>query len=86
MDKTALTTVHKRKHFVERGEKQAAKMTSGERGTLVTLCCCVSAKRTTIPSFLMFPKVTVKEYMKAGAPPGTEVMAHMTGWMTTEKF
>ena len=87
VDETDLTTVHKPcKIIAERGEKQVAKMTSGERGTLVTLCCCVSAMGTAIPPFLVFPRVRVKEHMKLGAPPGTEVAAHPSGWMTTENF
>jgi hypothetical protein len=41
-DETGVTTVHKPDKVVAaRGSKQMGKMTSAERGTLVTLCCAV---------------------------------------------
>ncbi|KAJ8927370.1 hypothetical protein NQ314_020145 [Rhamnusium bicolor] len=44
LDETPTTTVQKTcKVVAVRGTKQVSKATSGERGTLVTTCCIISA-------------------------------------------
>lgn len=87
VDETGLTTVHKPGRIISiKGEKQVAKVTSGERGTLVTVCCAISAIGSFIPPFFIFPRHRVTDAMSKGAPPGSHVVAHPSGWMTRENF
>lgn len=59
---------------------------SAERGTLVTMCCAISAIGTAVPPFFIFPRKRVSPRMSIGAPPGSEISAHDSGWMTAENF
>nr|CAH7751371.1 unnamed protein product [Callosobruchus chinensis] len=58
--------------------KQLNKVTSAERGTLVTTCCMVSATGSALPPAMVFPRKNFKNHMLTGAQP--------TGWMTGELF
>jgi len=60
--------------------------TSGERGTLVTTCCFISAMGTCIPPVMIFPRVNFKNNMLIGAYPGTKGLATKNGWMNSETF
>lgn len=87
IDETALTTVHKPGRIISlKGSKQVGKMTSGERGILVTVCCSVNALGNSIPPFMIFPRKNFKAHMIANAPQGTLGVAHPSGWMTVENF
>lgn len=88
IDETGVTTVHKPgKIIANKGSKQVSKATSAERGQLVTICAAISAIGTALPPFLVFPRVKVREeIMTLGAPPGTSVAAHPSGWMTGDNF
>lgn len=87
LDETGFTNVHKPgKIITVKGEKQVSKVTSGERGTLVTVCCAVSASGTAIPPFFVFPRIRVTEAMTCGAPPCSVAVGHPSGWMTGENF
>lgn len=87
LDETGVTTVHKPpKILAEKGCKQVGKVTSGERGTLVTLCCMISASGSFIPPFMVFPRKKFQERMIAHAPPGTSGSASPSGWMTSNTF
>ena len=87
VDETGLTTVHKPpKVLAAKGEKQVGQITSGERGTLVTMCRAVNAIGNSIPPFLIFPRVHFKSNMIVGSPPGTKGVCHTCGWMTGENF
>lgn len=67
IDETGLTTVHKPKKVLTQGYKQVGQMTSGERGTLVTMCCCsINAIRQTIAPFYIFLRVNFREIMIKG--------------------
>lgn len=61
---------------------------SQERGTLVTVCCGVSAIGNHIPPFFVFPRVNVQQHWRLSAPAGSEMVGHpkATGWMTNENF
>ena len=88
-DETGCTTVQKvgnTKVIACKNEKQVGKITSGERGTLVTMLGTINAAGNSIPPFMVFPRVHFKDAMIHGAPPGTVGAAHNTGWMTTENF
>ena len=87
VDETGCTTVQKpRKIIAATGVKQVGAVVSAERGQLVTLCCAVSATGNMIPLMLIFPRVHCKEHFVKGAPTGSIVRAHPSGWMTSEKF
>ena len=87
LDETGCKTVQdmaKVKVIAPKQEKQVGKVTSAERGTLVSLLCCVNACGNSIPPLFVFPRVHFKEHMLHGAPPGSVGVAHPSGWMTGE--
>lgn len=87
VDESGLTTVHKPgKIIAEKGVKQVGKVTSGERGSLVTICVAVNASGNHIPPFLIFPRVNWQDRMLHGAPPETSGCTHPSGWMTAASF
>lgn len=87
LDETGTTTVQKpKKVMAEKGQKQLNKVTSAERGTLVTTCCAVSATGNALPPAMVFPRKTFKTFMTNGAPTGTLGLAQQTGWMNSELF
>jgi hypothetical protein len=87
LDETGVSTVHGHiKVYAETGTKQVGQATSAERGTLVTLCCTVSAIGNTVPPAMIFPRVHYKNHMAKGAPVGTLGLANKSGWMTSDNF
>jgi hypothetical protein len=87
VDETGVTTVQRPSKIVAgRGIKQVGQVTSAERGTLVTLCCAVSAVGNALPPFSVFPRVYFRDAMLKGAPNGSAEAAHPSGWMTAENF
>ena len=66
--------------------KQVGQITSSERGTLVTLCCCVNAVGQSAPPAYIFLRVHYKTHMLHGAPNGSLGLANQSGWMTSELF
>uniref|UniRef100_A0A1B6KXW8 DDE-1 domain-containing protein n=1 Tax=Graphocephala atropunctata TaxID=36148 RepID=A0A1B6KXW8_9HEMI len=87
IDETGVTTVHVPGRVItEKGSKEVSKVTLGERGTLVTVCCAVSAIGSSVPPFFVFPRVRVKDTMTKGAPPGSKAVAYPSGWMTGDNF
>ena len=74
MDETGVTTVQKPDRLVaRRGFKQVGSLTSGERGTLVTLACAVSATGNSIPPYFIFPRVHFRDHFINNGPPGSKV-------------
>ncbi|XP_055902279.1 uncharacterized protein LOC129938634 [Eupeodes corollae] len=87
LDETGLTTVQvSAKILAEKGTRQVNKVTSVERGALVTLCCIISATGQFIPPVMIFPRVHFKDHMLSGAPPATLGLANSSGWMNSECF
>ena len=87
VDETALTTVQRPvKVIAGKGTKQVGRMTSAERGSLVTACCCASAIGNSIPPYFIFPQIHFKPIMIAGGPSGCTGTAHSSGWMTSDSF
>lgn len=86
-DETSVTTVHKPpKILAPCGKKQVGKITSAERGTLVTMCATICANGTFVPPFFIFPRKNFRPHMLNGAPPGSVGVANPTGWMTAANF
>ena len=87
VDETALVTVHKPpKIIAAKGAKQVGQITSGERGTLVTMCGTINAQGNHIPPLMIFPRVHFRNTMLTGAPPGSLGLANPSGWMNGEIF
>lgn len=86
-DETAVTTIHKPPKIIAAvGQKQVRKVTSSERGVLVTMCAPICANGQYIPPFYVFPRKNFKTHRISGAPPGSKDSAHPSGWMTVENF
>lgn len=62
------------------------KVTSGEKGTLVTTCCIIGASGIALPPVIIFPRKNYKDHMLKGAPPGSLGLAAPSGWMNSELF
>lgn len=87
VDETGLVTVQKPKKVIaSKGVRQVGRMTSAERGTLVTACCAVNAIGNALPPFFVFPRVNFYEYMLTGGPVGSVGVANVSGWMTADNF
>ncbi|XP_065654645.1 tigger transposable element-derived protein 4-like [Hydra vulgaris] len=87
VDETGLTTVQKPvKVLAGRGSKQVGRITSAERGTLVTACCASNAIGNSIPPLFIFPRVKFHDCMIKEGPPGCVGFANPSGWMNSEIF
>lgn len=87
VDETGVTTVQKPDRVIGRkGFRQIGKMTSGERGTLVTVALSISAAGTFIPPFIVFPRVNFKEHFLRDGPVGSAGDANPSGWMMEHIF
>lgn len=81
MDETGVTTVQKpTKVVTEKGKKQVGKVTSGERGELVTTLCCMNAVGNFIPPMFIFPRKIMRESFMEGAPPQSIGDVSDSGW------
>ena len=61
-------------------------MTSGEKGSLVTMCDAVSAIGNSVPPMFIFPRQNFKDHFICAGPTGCVGVAHPSGWMTTENI
>lgn len=87
LDETSTTTVQKpQKVVAPKGRKCIGKVTSGERGTLVTTCCIIGASGIVLPPVMVFPRKHFKEHMIKNTPSGTLGLATPTGWMNSTIF
>lgn len=88
VDETGISTVqHKvRKILTVKGKKEVHKLSSAERGALVTVVTCMSATGQFIPPLMVFPRKNMKAELLDGAPPGTIAGCHPSGWIQPELF
>lgn len=87
MDETGITTVQKPTKIVAtKGKRQVSKMTSGERGKLVTAVCCMSAAGQFTPPMLIFPRTRMSDLLMKDAPVGSIGVASPSGWTDSELF
>ncbi len=87
LDELGITTVQNvPKIIAAKGTKQVGQITATERGTLVTVCCCVNAVGRALPPVMIFPRVNYQPRMTSDAPPGTLGLATPSGWMNSELF
>ena len=87
VDETGISTVQKPRNVVAaKGLKQIGSVTSGERGSLVTMCAAVSATGNSVPPMFIFPRQNFKDHFIRDGPTGCIGVAHPSGWMTTENL
>ncbi|KAL1276995.1 hypothetical protein QQF64_023668 [Cirrhinus molitorella] len=87
MDETGVTTVQEPENVVAgRGVRQVGAVTSGERGTLVTVACAGNALGNMIPPMFIFPRVNFKDHFIRYGPPGCIGAANKSGWMLEDHF
>ncbi|KAJ8933909.1 hypothetical protein NQ314_013710 [Rhamnusium bicolor] len=67
-------------------EATIGRVTSAERGTLVTLAFAVSATGNSVPPYLIFPRVHFKDHFLKEGPPGSVGGANPSGWMKETHF
>ncbi|XP_072380600.1 uncharacterized protein [Diabrotica undecimpunctata] len=87
LNETASTTVQKRQKILAPKENKClGKVTSGEKGMLVTTCSFICAGGYALPPAIIFPRKNYKDFMLKGAPTGSLGLATLTGWMNSELF
>lgn len=88
MDETGLSTVPNKlpKVLTTKGKKIVSKVSSGERGQLITAVCCVSASGIYVPPALIFPRKRLKDELYLNAPPGTLKLISDSGFINTNLF
>lgn len=52
----------------------------------MTVICCMSAAGYFIPPMLIFPRKNTSVQFEKGAPPGTLIRVHPSGWVQTHLF
>ncbi|XP_046687436.1 uncharacterized protein LOC124373085 [Homalodisca vitripennis] len=87
VDETGVTTVQRPDRIVaRRGFRQIGKLTSAERGNLVTIAFAVNAAGNSIPPFFVFPRVRYHDHFIRDGPPGCEGDSNPSGWMKEANF
>lgn len=87
VDETGVTTVQRPCKIVAvKGTKQVGAVTSGERGTLVTVCTAINAIGNTVPPLFIFPRKRFQSFFINNGPPGCIGEANGSGWMNDETF
>jgi hypothetical protein len=87
-DETGITTVPNKpsKVIAAKGKKQVGSLSSAERGQLVTVEICMSASGNFVPPLFVFPRCRMKPDLMDNAPPGSQGVAHPSGWMQSDIF
>ena len=86
-DETRISTVQKLRNIVAvKGLKQRGSVTSGERGSLVTICVAVCTARNSVLPMFIFPRQNFKDRLFCDGPTCCVGVTHPPGWMTTENI
>lgn len=86
LDETSTTTVQRPGKVLAQKGKNISKITSSERGILITTCFIVNATGHALSPVMIFPRKKYVQHMIRGAPSGTLGLASKTGWMNSELF
>lgn len=88
VDEIGLGIVQSKMHSVLalRGAKQVEAFSSTEKGSFVTAVLCMGAGGDFIPPYLIFPRKNTNDLLEKGAPPGTKIICHQSGWFQTNIF
>ena len=86
-DETGISTVQKPQQVLaERGRRRVGRITSGERGSNVTVMCAASAGGQYVPPMFIFPRKRMNDALMNGAPPGSVGASSPSGWMDADTF
>lgn len=69
-----------------KGKKAVHKLSSAERGGLITVVVCMSAAGQFVPPMVIFPRKTRKDALGDGLPAGSITEYSPSGWITTPLF
>ena len=87
MDESGISTVQKPLKIIgTKGERQVSRMTSGERGTTVTVICAMNAAGSFIPPMIIFPRMRMAPGLMKGAPIGAIGGVSKSGWTDSDLF
>lgn len=87
VDETGVSTVLKPSKIVAaKGKRNVGSVTSGERGTNVTVVVAVSATGSHIPPMFIFPRKNYQDHFVRDGPPDSIGKANPSGWITDEEF
>ncbi len=87
VDESGITTVQKNEKVIARkGQKIVGRISSAERGRLVTVICCMSAVGDYIPPMMVFARKRSNADLIKDAPFGTILGISNNGWSTSECF
>lgn len=87
MDETGLSTVHKTKFVVaSKGTRCVGAISSGERGTNVTMALAVSAAGDKIPPFFVYPRAKFQDRFLLHGTANARGVANGSGWQTNDTF
>lgn len=87
VDETGVTTVQKPSRVVARkGIRQVGAMTSGERGTLVTVTVAINAIGNSTPPMFIFPRIRYHDHFIRDGPIGSIGAGNSSGWMQEKEF
>lgn len=68
------------------GKKAVGKISSAERGELVTAVCAMSAQGSYVPPVLIFKRKRQKPELMNGAPPGSKMFISDSGYINSDLF
>jgi len=87
MDETGVTTVQRPTKIVAtKGIRTVGKLTSGERGTTVTVICAFSAAGSYLLPIFIYPRKRMLAALLAGAPPQSIGSKSDSGWSDASLF
>lgn len=87
MDETGLRTVQTPRRVISvKGKRNVGKITSAERGTLVSLLCACNAAGGYLPPMYIFPRKRMTETLMNGAPPQAVGYASSSGYVDSDLF
>ncbi|XP_052749770.1 uncharacterized protein LOC128200420 [Galleria mellonella] len=87
IDETGVSTVLKPSKIVAaKGKRNVGSVTSGERGTNVTVIVAISATGSHIPPMFIFPRKNYHDHFVRDGPPDCIGKANPSGWVTDEEY
>ncbi|XP_072377758.1 uncharacterized protein [Diabrotica undecimpunctata] len=69
-----------------KGSKQVGKITSAERGELITVCAGINSAGGHMPPYMIFPRKSWQDRFLSHVPPGSNATTYPSGWMTCFYF
>lgn len=70
----------------DRYKRQVGSVTSGERGTNITLLVAVSATGSSIPPMFILPRKRFQDHFIRNGPTDCDGAGNSSGWITNDKF